>query len=89
MKLSSLAGKEIINLYDGARLGMVGESDLVIDNDSGRVESIVVPNNGALVSLFYKQKDLIIPWKAIKKVGNEVIIVELEQSTEAVNKHSF
>jgi len=80
MKLSNLAGKEIINLYDGARLGMIGESELLINSESGKVESIIVPNNGSLLTFFNRQKELIIPWRAIKKVGNEVIIVELEEN---------
>jgi len=88
MRLSSLAGKEIINLYDGARLGMVGDSELVIDTDSGKVDSIIVPANGALMSFFYKQKDLVIPWRAIKKVGNEVIIVELEEGNEILKRNT-
>lgn len=89
MRLNSLAGKEIINLYDGARLGMVGDSELLIDIDSGRVDSIIVPANGALMSFFYKQKDLVIPWRAVKKVGNEVIIVELEESNDIIKRHSI
>jgi len=89
MRLSNLAGKEIINLYDGARLGMIGDSELMIDTESGKVESIIVPNNGALMNFFYKQKDLFIPWRAIKKVGNEVIIVELEEANENITKGSL
>jgi len=89
MKLSNLAGKEIINLYDGARLGMIGESELLIDIESGKVESIIVPTNGTLINLFNRQKELIIPWRAIKKVGNEVIIVELEEAEENSRKYSF
>ncbi|MEM5817395.1 MAG: YlmC/YmxH family sporulation protein, partial [Desulfitobacterium hafniense] len=30
MLLSDLAGKEIINLFDGAKLGLVGDADLAI-----------------------------------------------------------
>lgn len=89
MKLSNLAGKEIINLYDGARLGMIGESELLIDTQSGRVESIIIPTSGTLINLFNRQKELIIPWRAIKKVGNEVIIVELEEAVENSRKYSF
>lgn len=89
MKLSSLAGKEIINLYDGARLGMIGESELLIDLESGRVDSIIVPTNGTLISFFNRQKDLVIPWRSIKKVGNEVIIVELEEGNETLNRQSL
>ncbi|MGQ9513085.1 PRC-barrel domain-containing protein, partial [Thermodesulfitimonas sp.] len=39
MRLGELIGKEIVNLYDGARLGVVGESDLTIDAETGQVHS--------------------------------------------------
>ena len=29
-------GKEIVNIYNGARLGVVGESDLAIDLETGK-----------------------------------------------------
>lgn len=80
MKLSELMDKEIVNLYDGVRLGTLGDSDLVIDGTSGRVESIVLPGRGSIVSLFGDRQQLTIPWSAVRKIGNEVIIVDLEQN---------
>ena len=43
MRLSDLVGKEIINIFDGMRLGTIGDSDIVIDPESGEVVSIVLP----------------------------------------------
>ena len=31
MNLSELAGKEIVNLVSGERLGVIGECDIIID----------------------------------------------------------
>jgi sporulation protein YlmC with PRC-barrel domain len=39
MRMSELAGKEIINLNDGMRMGLAGDSDLVVDPDSGNIQS--------------------------------------------------
>lgn len=80
MKMSELAGKEIINLYDGGRLGTIGESDLIVDIDSGRVESLVLPCKNSLLSFWGDQQQIVIPWQAMKKIGTEVIIVELDQT---------
>ncbi|SJZ31672.1 YlmC/YmxH family sporulation protein [Selenihalanaerobacter shriftii] len=82
MKLSELQGKEIINMYDGCRLGIIGESELILDSNSGDVESIIIPNQGGLLSVFSEEKYLIIPWQAVKKVGTEVIIVDLENDLQ-------
>ncbi len=77
MRLSKLAGKEIINMHDGGRLGVVGETDLVVDPETGNLESIIIPNHGNFFSMFKDEKYLVIPWQAIKKIGSEVIIVDL------------
>ncbi len=77
VRLSKLAGKEIINMHDGGRLGVVAETDLVAHPESGELESIVVPNRGNFFSLFKDEKYLVIPWQSIKKIGSEVIIVDL------------
>ncbi|MGI6555417.1 MAG: YlmC/YmxH family sporulation protein [Bacillota bacterium] len=78
MRLSDLLGKEVVNLLDGSRLGVVGDSDLVIDNASGQIESIILPHRGGLKSLFGDQQELVIPWEAVRRIGSEVIIVELD-----------
>ncbi|MGM9572676.1 MAG: YlmC/YmxH family sporulation protein [bacterium] len=89
MRLSSMSGKEIINLHDGARLGLMGDSELMIEPDSGKIHSIVVPNTVSLMNLFYKQKDFVIPWSSVRKIGNEVVIVELEEIVEQLKKASY
>lgn len=79
MKLSEMVGKEIVNLNDGSRLGVVGESDLVIDGRDGAIHSIVVPSRSTPLNFWADKQSLVIPWEAIKKVGTEVIIVELNE----------
>lgn len=78
MKLSEFAGKEIINIFDGARLGTVSESDLIIDADTGSVESIVLPSRSPFFSLKNKHNPLVIPWQAVRKIGSQIIVVDLE-----------
>ena len=80
MRLGELAGKEIINVYDGARLGVVGESDITIDAESGLVDSIILPRRSNMINFWVDKQNLIIPWGSIKKIGAEVIIVELDQT---------
>jgi len=38
MRWSELAEKELIDLVNGERLGLMGEADLVVDPGSGRVK---------------------------------------------------
>jgi YlmC/YmxH family sporulation protein len=86
MLLSDLAGKEIINLYDGAKLGLVGDADLDISLN-GSVEAIILTSRGGISGFWSSRGDrdreqLVIPWQTIKKVGSEVIIIDLHNKAE-------
>jgi YlmC/YmxH family sporulation protein len=86
MLLSDLAGKEIINLYDGAKLGLVGDADLDI-SFNGAVEAIILTSRGGFSGFWGARGDrerevLVIPWKSIKKIGSEVMIIDLNSKLD-------
>lgn len=88
MLLSDLAGKEIINLYDGAKLGLVGDADLDI-SPNGAIEAIILTSRGGFSGFWGSRTDrdretLLIPWQTIKKVGSEVIIIDLQNRSERI-----
>lgn len=80
IRLSELEGKEVINLADGARLGVIGDADIVINADSGEIQSIILPQKSTVFGLWADRQQVIIPWHAVKKIGNEVVIVDLDQT---------
>ncbi|KUK10518.1 MAG: Sporulation protein, YlmC/YmxH family [Clostridia bacterium 41_269] len=86
MKLGELVGKDIINIHSGTRLGTVGDTDLLIDNETGHISSIIIPNRGNIFTLWGNKEHLIIPWEAVVKIGNEVILVELDENP-TINKN--
>ncbi len=86
-RLSDLEGKEVINLVDGARLGVIGEPDMVIDINTGEIQSIILPRKNNLISLWMDRQRLIIPWHSVKKIGNEVIIVELDNTVPNLTRY--
>ena len=93
MLLSDLAGKEIINLHDGAKLGLVGDADLDISLN-GSVEAIILTSRGGFSGFWNSKGDrdrdtLVIPWHTIKKIGSEVIIVDLHNKSEKIRKFSI
>ena len=88
MLLSDLAGKEIINLHDGAKLGLVGDADLDISLN-GSVEAIILTSRGGRSGFWSSRGDrdremLVIPWQTIKKIGSEVIIVDLHNKSDRI-----
>lgn len=75
MRFSELGTKEIVNLFDGERVGLLGEADLVIDDQSGEIREILFPKRRGL---WRQQKPLALAWSAIRRIGSEVIIVDVE-----------
>lgn len=78
MLLSELGGKEIVNLNDGGRLGMIADSDVIIDENTGKIISLLLPDKRVQFKLFREKEEIEIPWDSIKKVGDDMIIVEIE-----------
>ena len=78
MRLSEFVGKKIINLSDGDILGTVGDSDLMIDTVDGAIQSLLIPYRGGNRLLARNEKkELAIPWQSIRKIGAEVLVVEV------------
>ena len=45
MRLSELGGKEIIGLDNGEKMGVISDSDLVIQPENGAIQSIILPGS--------------------------------------------
>lgn len=73
--MAELSGKELINLKDGQRLGRLGDCDLEVEEGSGHVAAVLVP---VRVRQKSRGESSRIPWSAIRRVGPEVLIVELD-----------
>lgn len=78
MRLSEFIGKKIINLSDGDILGTVGDSDLMINAEDGTIQSLLIPYRGGNRLLTRgEKKEIAIPWESIRKIGAEVLVVEI------------
>ncbi len=75
MRLSEFQAKEVINLCDCKRLGYV--SDLHIDECNGCITAIILPGESKFCGLFGNQTEIVIPFECIKKVGPDLIFVEI------------
>ncbi|UMZ73267.1 YlmC/YmxH family sporulation protein [Natranaerofaba carboxydovora] len=72
---SELKKREVINIQDGKRLGFVQDFD--IDLYHGEIRALIVPGPNKLLGFFGKDKDYIIKWDDIVKIGSDVILVDL------------
>jgi len=76
IKASELTEKEIINVVDGSKLGMI--NDIEIDLENAKIKAIIMPKAGGIMSLFTKYNNVVIDWEDIVRIGNEVILVNID-----------
>lgn len=75
-RVRELQKKEVINLSNGKRLGFVYDAE--INLQTGILESLIVPCRNSIFRFFFKYEELIIDFDKIKKIGDDIILVELE-----------
>ncbi|MGB9885553.1 MAG: YlmC/YmxH family sporulation protein [Moorellales bacterium] len=83
VRASELRLRDVVNVRDGRRLGLI--KDLELDIENGRVKSIILPGPTRLMGLLGRTEDVVIPWEQIKKLGVDVILVELESFVEPLH----
>ncbi|MBQ2231174.1 MAG: YlmC/YmxH family sporulation protein, partial [Oscillospiraceae bacterium] len=64
-----------VNICDGLRLGFV--CDVIVNTATGQVLAIVVPGRCKVLGLFFREDDYVIPWECIRKIGDDMILVEI------------
>lgn len=77
-RIAELRYKEVISVEDGSRFGFVG--DMEVDLDSGQVRALVVPGRRRLFGLLGREEDRYIPWNAVRRFGEDIILVEEQGS---------
>ncbi|MDS1029588.1 YlmC/YmxH family sporulation protein [Bacillota bacterium LX-D] len=77
IKVSDLRTLDVINVLDGRSLGVIKDIDL--DIEQGKINALVLPGTSTsrFMGLFGKNEDMVISWDKIKKLGVDVILVEV------------
>lgn len=86
MRLSELSGKEIVDVKRAERMGVLGQTDLEIDEETGQITALIIPSIKWFG--FKKQgQNTRVPWKHIKKIGSDMIIIDVPLNASET-KHS-
>ena len=80
-RINDLRDKELISISDGCRFGYVG--DVEFDLETGQVKALVVPGRLRFFGLLGREPDYVFPWASIKRFGEDIILVEAEETTSA------
>lgn len=73
-RIAELQYKEVIDISSGTRYGFV--EDVELDPERGTIESIVVGGRARCLGLLGREPDQVFPWPAIKRFGEDIILVD-------------
>jgi len=76
VKFTQLQCKEVICVSDGQRLGFI--SDVLVKIPEGTVSAIVVPGQSRHMGILGYKDDFIIPWECIRRIGPDIVLVEVK-----------
>lgn len=77
MRLCELREKEVINMCSCKKLGSV--EDLEFNLCDGCIEALVVPQHVKFCGIFGSESEYVIPFECIKKIGQDIIMVEINE----------
>ncbi len=76
-RISDLQYKEVINVCNGHRLGYVCDAEM--DAGTGKILSLIVPGPCRFLGLFGREEDYIIPWDCINRIGEDIILINVQE----------
>ncbi|MCP3026072.1 YlmC/YmxH family sporulation protein [Halobacillus sp. A5] len=71
MRLKQLSSKEVIDIKEGKKLGVLGQADLTINPESGEILSLIILNKG----LFHSRGEIVIDWNHVEIIGEDTILI--------------
>lgn len=81
LRLSELSGKEIVDIKRAERLGVLGQTDLEINEQDGQITALIIPS----VKWFGLRKqgnNIRVPWNHIQKIGSDMIILDVPEELQ-------
>ena len=74
MRLSELQDKDIVNINDGKKIGKIVDAKINVD---GLIEYLIIDDRKSIRNILSNNSDINISFKQIKRIGSDVILVEL------------
>jgi YlmC/YmxH family sporulation protein len=79
MRFKDISSKEIVNINEGERLGILGQTDLEINETTGQIEAFIIPTY-KWFGLKKEGEMTKIRWSEVKKIGEDMIMVEMKNN---------
>ena len=75
MRICDLKQKEVINTCTCRCLGT--PIDVEFECPEGRLTALIVPGPGKFCGIFGRESEYVIPWKCIRQIGADIILVDI------------
>ncbi len=85
-RISDLRHKDIVNVIDGKKLGPV--KDIEVDLNEGKIMALILPGPNRMFHFLGRNEDIILDWSKIKKIGLDVVLVELNHFAKPKGKET-
>jgi YlmC/YmxH family sporulation protein len=80
MYISEFQTKDVVNVSDGKKLGNIWDFDINVT--TGKIQAIIISGQGKVLGFFGRDEEIIIPWRNIVKIGEDVILVRMNRQIE-------
>ena len=78
--LSEMERYEIININDGDKYSVLGNNDIVI-NEDGELKLLLI-GDGKSGKMFFRNNEMLeVSWDYVKKIGSKTIIIDVDGET--------
>jgi YlmC/YmxH family sporulation protein len=84
MHISEFQTKDVVNVSDGKKLGIVGDFDINVT--TGRIQAVIISGSGKVLGFFGKEEELVVPWRNIVKIGEDVILVRVNRNLDQISE---
>jgi YlmC/YmxH family sporulation protein len=74
MRWSEMGNKEIIDMVNGERLGLIGHTDLVVHPATGQIVQIHIPSK-SFWGFGTRRPEIKLNWREVRKIGPDMMIV--------------
>ena len=75
MRICELKHKEVINICDCCRLGVI--TDVNFDPCTGCIRDFNMPGPGHLTTLEGPASEYVIPFSCVKQIGDDIVLVRI------------
>lgn len=76
MTIQELSRKDVIREKTGENLGRV--DDILFDTANAAIRSLILRGRSRMLGLLGREEDLEIPWRQVKSIGADVIMVDID-----------